>query len=52
MEVAEKTSKEAAARQFRMCMIDGNELNRILENTNVDEFELPTSNWLSMRATR
>ena len=41
VEVAEKTLKEAGARQFGMCMIGNNELNGTLENTNLDEFELP-----------
>ena len=40
MEVAEKISKEAGAKQFSMCMTDDNELNRILQNSNLDEFEL------------
>ena len=38
VEVAEKTSKEAVARQFGN---DDDELNRILENNNLNEFELP-----------
>ena len=41
MEVAEKILKEATARQFSMCIVDDDELNRILENTSLDKFELP-----------
>ena len=37
MEVAEKISNEAAARQFGN---DDDELNRILKNNNLNEFEL------------
>ena len=43
MEVAEKISKEATARQFRMCMVNDDKLNGILENTNLHKFELPVT---------
>ena len=43
MEAAEKTSKEAAARQFSMCMIDNDKLHvdRIIGKTKLEEFKLP-----------
>ena len=39
MEVAKETWKEAVARQFGMCMINVNELHRILGTTNLDKLE-------------